>query len=67
MEFARKTPVTLFADWLIVATGEALDAIVMEALGMDQPAGEDGGGPGLLTQLSRTVGSMQRFMKQLSN
>ena len=48
-------------------TGEALDAIVMEALGMDQPAGENGSGPGFLTQLSRTVGSMQKFMKQLSN
>lgn len=47
--------------------GEALDAIVMDALGIGQPAGEDGGGPGILTQLSRTVGSMQKFMKQLSN
>ena len=50
------------------ATGEALDEIVMDALGMNTTAGgEDGGSPGLLTQLSRTVGSMQRFMKQLSN
>ena len=40
---------------------------MMEALGIDQPVGEDGSGPGLLTQLSRTVGSMQRFMKQLAN
>ena len=50
------------------AAGEALDEIVMEALGMSQPAAEDGsGGPGILTQLSRTVGSMQKFMRQLSN
>jgi len=49
------------------AAGEALDAIVMDALGIGQPAGEDGSGPGILTQLSRTVGSMQRFMKQLAN
>lgn len=39
----------------------------MDALGMNGAEGEGGEGPGLLTQLSRTMGSMQRFMKSLSN
>ena len=49
------------------AAGEALDEIIMEALGLNGPEGDDGDGPGLLTQISRTMGSMQRFMKSLSN
>ena len=47
-----------------MCAGEALDNIIMDALGMNGP--EEGGGPGLLTQVSRQLGSMQRFMKSLS-
>lgn len=50
----------------LYGAGEGLDEIIMEALGMNGPEGEDGSGPGLLTQLGRTMVSMQRFMKSLS-
>lgn len=33
---------------------------------MNGPEVEEGGGPGVLTQLSRTMMSMQRFMRSLS-
>ena len=50
--------------------GEDLDLILMEALGGGdgQPGGADGGGgaAGLASQLSMTLGSLQRFMRSLS-
>ena len=58
-------PALMFS--LLLAAGEGLDEIIMEALGMNGPESDEGGGPGLLTQLSRTMGSMQRFMRSLSN
>lgn len=52
--------------------GEALDAMVMEALNpgsMTGAAGEDGKaqGPGLMQQVATTITSLQRFMRSLSN
>ena len=52
--------------WGVVA-GDALDAILAEALG-GGGGGEDGSGEGqgLLAQVGGTVASLQRFMRSLS-
>lgn len=47
--------------------GEALDMIVMQALGMDKSEGDGGNGsPGLLQQIGVTLNGLQRFMRSLS-
>ncbi|KAK9836144.1 hypothetical protein WJX81_004435 [Elliptochloris bilobata] len=48
--------------------GDALDAILNEAMGGDASGGggEGGEGPGLLAQVRGTVASLQRFMRSLS-
>ena len=43
--------------------GDGLDYLLMEAMNDS----EEGSGPGLFQQLSTTMGSVQRFMKSLSN
>lgn len=51
----------------LLVPGDALDAILAEALG-GSAGGEDGSGEGqgLLAQVGGTVASLQRFMRSLS-
>ena len=45
--------------------GEALDAIIEEALGLQQDPDGDGG-KGILASIGSTISSLQRFSRSLS-
>lgn len=49
---------------LLYYTGEALDAIIEEALGLQQDP--EGGGKGILASIGSTISSLQRFSRSLS-
>jgi len=53
-------------DSTIRPQGERLDAILEEALETAEPGDPDGGGPSFLNNVGRTLASMQRFMRSLS-
>lgn len=44
--------------------GEALDAIIEEALGLQTDP--DGGGKGIIASIGSTISSLQRFSRSLS-
>ena len=48
----------------LLYTGEALDAIIEEALGLQQDP--EGGGKGILASIGSTISSLQRFSRSLS-
>lgn len=49
----------------LLFTGEALDAIIEEALGLQQDPDGDGG-KGILASIGSTISSLQRFSRSLS-
>lgn len=52
---------------ILLCAGEALDLIIMEALGVQQGGeGEQQQGPGLISQVAVALKGLNRFMKQLS-
>ena len=57
-------------DWkkltILSCSGDALDAIVEEALGLQQEADGKSGGKGILSSIGSTIASLQKFSRSLS-